>query len=530
MNFNYQTIGTQNGISIEKLSLTIGNKCLLQDTDLVISQGYNYGLISPNGHGKTTLLNFISEKIKLDGGNIHMVKQENESSEKSVIDELLLSHTDYQTYISEEARLVNIITNSDNEKEIIETNEALNKLNEWASSNNLKIVKSMAFKILSGIGFDHNSLDGNMQLKKVNEYSGGWRMRITIAKALLNEPNILILDEPTNHLDLNAVIWLGNYLQTWNKQKNTRKKTLIIVSHNKYFLDDVVDKILRIHDKQIMSYTGNHDKMLRMIVQEQKQIDKKWEKDKKHIKSKKEKKKLRPDDIYKVNFNFCDDIFLKGAISLDNVSFAYHKDKIIFSNIDFCIRCGEKIAVIGKNGSGKSTLLNMLNNKLEIENGNRSINNVRIGHYSQHFDNVLPMDKTPVEFLHTIFTNWSLTEIRKHLSKYNLDSKAHNVLIKDCSGGQKSRIVFSTLSEADILILDEPTNHLDLESIDALCYALNKFEGGIVLVSHDARLITELECQLYICRDNKLIKYDGDFEDYKTEIIEEIETKINASE
>ena len=523
MNFNYQSISTQNGISIDKLSLTIGNKCLLDNTELVISQGYNYGLISPNGHGKTTLLNFISEKIKLDGGNIHMVKQENESSEKSVIEELLSSHIDYQTHISEEARLTKKIINCENETEIIKINEKLNKLNEWALSNNLKTVKPRAFKILYGIGFDHNSPDGNMQLKKVNEYSGGWRMRITIAKALLNEPNILILDEPTNHLDLNAVIWLGNYLQAWNKQKNTRKKTLIIVSHNKYFLDDVVDKILRIHDKTIMSYTGNHEKMLKMIVQERKQINKKWEKDKKHIKSKKEKKKKRPDDIYKVDFNFCEDIYMKGSITLNNVSFTYNKDKIIFSAIDFCIRCGEKIAVIGRNGSGKSTLLNILNNELNIEQGHRTINNVKIGKYSQHFDNVLPMDKTPVEFLHSIFTDWSITDIRKHLSKYNLDSKAHNVLIKDCSGGQKSRIAFSTLSEADILILDEPTNHLDLESIDALCYALDKFEGGVVLVSHDARLITELECQLYICRDNKLIKYSGDFEDYKTEILDEIE-------
>ena len=217
-----------------------------------------------------------------------------------------------------------------------------------------------------------------------------------------------------------------------------------------------------------MSYTGNHDKMLKMIVQERKQIDKKWEKDKKQIKSKTEKKRKRPDDIYKVDFNFCEDIYMKGAITLDNVSFSYNKDKIIFSAIDFCIRCGEKIAVIGRNGSGKSTLLNILNNELKIFNGHRTINNVKIGKYSQHFDNVLPMDKTPVEFLHSIFIDWSITDIRKHLSKYNLESKAHNILIKDCSGGQKSRIAFSTLSEVDILILDEPTNHLDLESIDAL--------------------------------------------------------------
>ena len=522
MDYNYESVNTQNGISVKKLSLNIGNKILLEDTDLIISQGSNYGLVSPNGNGKTSLLNFISEKLEINGGNIHMVKQESSETDKTVIEELLSSHKDYQKYISEEERLTELITTLDNQEDVLKKNEELTKLNEWYISNNLNTVESRAKKILSGIGFEYKSQEGNMQEKKVNEYSGGWRMRISISKALLNEPDILILDEPTNHLDLNAVIWLGNYLQKWNTYKNTIHKTLIIVSHDKYFLDDVVDKILRLHNKKILTYTGNHEKMLKMIKQERKELDKKWDKEKKNFKSKKDKKKNRPEKIYEVGFSFSPEVSKKGHITLENITFSYNGNINILENIDFCVRCGDKISIVGKNGSGKSTLLNILSNDLELNQGSRYTDNIKIAKYSQHFDNILPMDLTPVQYLQQIYSNWNITDIRKHLSQYNLDSKAHNVQIKNCSGGQKSRIVFSTLSEASILILDEPTNHLDMETIEALSEALDNFKGGVVLVSHDAKLISELECDLYICDNKKITKYDGDFEDYKEKMIQEI--------
>jgi ATP-binding cassette subfamily F protein 1 len=523
MNYTYENINHQNGISVTKLSLNIGSKNLLKDTELVISKGINYGLVSPNGHGKTTLLNFISGHIKSKGGDIHMVRQENGLSNKTVIDELLSSHENYQSYLEKEKQLNETLSKLDNKEQILDITEKLKKLNDWAICNKLNTIESKAKKILAGLGFEQNTPTGNMQNKMITEYSGGWRMRVSISKALLNEPDILILDEPTNHLDLNAVIWLGNYLTKWNTFKNTKHKTLIIVSHDKDFLDSVVHKILRIHNQQIIVYTGNHDKMLRMIKQERKEIEKKWNKDKKHIKSKKDRKNKRPDRIYEVDFSFSEDVSSKGHITLDNITFSYNDVENVFENIDFCIRAGEKISIVGSNGSGKSTLLNILCNELELSKGSRRTDNIKIAKYSQHFENSLPMDLTPVEYLQQVYSNWNTTDIRKHLSQYNLDSKAHNIPIKNCSGGQKSRIVFSTLSEASILVLDEPTNHLDMESITALTNALENFEGGVVLVSHDAKLISELECDLYICENKKLTKYSGDFEDYKEQLIENIE-------
>jgi len=535
MNYNYSKLSTQNGISISELSLHMGSTHLLEDTDLTISQGINYGLISPNGRGKTSLLNFINEKIKLDGGNIHMVKQEDISPDDhtTVIQELLSSHEKYQAYIKKEKQLNSYLESelTDDSEEAMEIyeqkQEELNKLYEYARSQRFSSVSNKAKKILAGIGFDEEG-----QKKLVKEYSGGWRMRISIAKALFNEPDIMILDEPTNHLDLNAVIWLTDYLQNWNKKKNTKFKTLVLVSHDKYFLDGIVDKIIRINQQKLKYYNGNHRKMLKMIQQERKEVDKKWNKQRKSIKSKKERKKKRPPLKYAVDFTFAEPHQIqKGSIFLEDVTFQYPGTNTnIFEELDFSIDSNEKITIVGHNGAGKSTLLKMLFNEItqeDMEEGTRLVNGkIKIAKYDQHFN--FPMEKTPVEYLQSIYTDWSVTDIRKHLSKYNLESKAHVIPIGKCSGGQKSRLAFSTLSEASILILDEPTNHLDMETIDGLSDALEAYEGGVVLVSHDVRLIEQLDCVLYVCEDQQIKKFDGDFYDYKDKILEE--TQLNDSD
>ena len=225
MNYTYESINNQNGISVSKFSLNIGSKILLTETDLIISRGINYGLIAPNGQGKTSLLNFIAEKLELDGGKIHMVKQENVNSDKNVLEELLSSHIQYNKYL-ENLNLFNTkLSETQCNNEIININNKLKELHIESVSNEYDKLEPKAKKILSGLGFNQNSNEGNLQLKKVNEFSGGWKMRISIAKALLNEPDILIMDEPTNHLDLDAVIWLGNYLKNWNSHKKTNHKT-----------------------------------------------------------------------------------------------------------------------------------------------------------------------------------------------------------------------------------------------------------------------------------------------------------------
>jgi ATP-binding cassette, subfamily F, member 1 len=535
ININYQQLTDTGAISLQDFSLSIGNKQLLENTDLIISRGINYGIISPNGHGKTTLLKTIAYKLDITGFQIYMVKQEDSNSNLSVIDEVLSSHKEYIHFKTREKE---IQTDIDSDKvgveELMELNNELEYIYEKARCNGLLSIRSKASKILTGLGFEMKSATGNWQEKIVNSFSGGWRMRISLAKALLNEPDLLILDEPTNHLDLNAVIWLGDYLQHWNTFKNTKQKSLLLVSHDEGFLDEVCHKIIRLDNKKIRTYTGNYKKMKAMVEQERVSELREYDKKIKNIKSKKARKKLKPNDTYKVDFQF-EEAIITGHIRLDNVSFSYNNDtgsdKYLLRKINFNIETGDKIVIVGKNGVGKSTILKLLSGEITPNQGTRFISkNIYVGKYYQHFEDSLPLDKTPVEYLQSLFSEHHIQEIRKHLSNFNLDSKAHVIPISECSGGQKSRIAFSSLCLADILILDEPTNHLDLESIAGLSSALKNFSGGIVLVSHDAKLIRDLDCQIYICDNGGIYKFEGNFNDYHDLVINELEKFVEPGD
>jgi ATP-binding cassette, subfamily F, member 1 len=528
INLSYQQLTSTGSISLQELSLGIGNRTLLENTNLIVSRGINYGIIGPNGHGKTTLLNAIAYKLDIKDFHIYMVKQEDSQSELNVIDEVLSSHVEYSNFISKELEIQNRINSDEiDDEELLELNEELEMIYEQARCSGLLSIKANASKILAGLGFEMNSSTGNWQEKKVNDFSGGWRMRISLSKALLNEPDLLILDEPTNHLDLNAVIWLGDYLQHWNTFKNTKQKSLLLVSHDEGFLDEVCHKIIRLDNQKIKTYTGNYKKMKGMVLQERIVELKEYDKKKKYIKSKKERKKLKPKHEYKVDFKF-EEAIIRGKISLQNVVFDYDvsknsKDSLI-QNLNFNVETGDKFVIVGKNGVGKSTILKLLTGELNPVLGEKIITkNLHIGKYYQHFEDSLPMDKTPIEYLRSLFPGHELEEIRKHLSNFNLDSTSHTIQIGKCSGGQKSRIAFSSLCLADILVLDEPTNHLDLESIAGLSSALKQFSGGIVLVSHDAKLIRDLDCQIYICENGGLYKFEGDFDDYHDLVIRELE-------
>ena len=505
-------------IVVKDMSLTIGTRHFLENTNLTINRGNNYGIISPNGHGKTTLLRCIHDAFGIENMSVYMVKQEDMKSDLSVYDEVLSSHADYQEFVRKEKELEDY----DGEDQA----EKYEELYDWSNSLGLNSIEAKAHKVLFGIGFD-----SDMQKRKVSDYSGGWIMRVSIAKALLNEPDLLIMDEPTNHLDLDAVIWLNNHFQNWNDpRKGSRKKnkTLLLVSHDVNFLDNVCNKIVAIHKLKIKQYNCNYEKMLKMRNQERVAEEREWDKKKKKIKSKKQRKKERPSKIYEVGFsfdNYCDP---QTSISLDDVSFAYPDCDYTLEDIDFSVSAGEKIVIIGKNGSGKSTLLKLLTGELEPTDGDVfHTKKVRIGRYYQHFEDTLPMEKTPVEYLQSLTTDKSITDIRKHLSKFNLEGSAHTIPISQCSGGQKSRIAFASMALSNMLVLDEPTNHLDIETITGLTEALKSYSGGLVVVTHDERLIRELECQIYVCADGEVTKYRGDFDDYVDELMGTFEDEEN---
>lgn len=549
----------EENIIIKNFSLNAYNKILFENADLTINKSIKYGLISPNGQGKTTLLCHLYEKKLPVAKNldIFMVNQEEKATDKNVLEVVLESNT-IITKLKNKLEILDNLDRELNEDEL----DKYNKINEELSNFNSDKLKPKAIKILFGLGFNNE-----MQQKSVNSYSGGYRMRISIAKALFMEPEILFLDEPSNHLDLNAVLWLEDYLINY-------KKTIVLISHNQNLLNNICNEIIHIRNKKIDQYKGNLDDFTKMLNQKKKIEEKDYEKYQKKLKelkknnnsnkkseeianknSKKDKKNkknneeisssdkivlekmVKPRD-YRVNFSFPEPSNIGNLlIDLQNLTFGYSLDKILFKNLTFGVSVGDRICVIGPNAAGKSTLLNIMCNDLECYSGDININRkIRLGRFNQHFVDKIPLDITPVEFLQKIDTNLSEQQARKVLGSFGLESFTHKLLNNVLSGGQKARVQFAMISvmKPHIIMLDEPSNHLDIESINALIESINNYKGTILMITHDTKLIDETNCVLYICQNQKLEKFDGDLEDYKDTIInynyeEDIEEKKEVS-
>jgi len=381
-----------------------------------------------------------------------------------------------------------------------------------------------------------------------------------LARALFLEPTLLMLDEPTNHLDLNAVIWLDNYLQGW-------KKTLLIVSHDQSFLDNICTDMVHLDQHKLKYYKGNYSMFKKMQVQKRREEIKAWEKQEKRLKElkasgtskkaaekktkealtrkqeknrskggKKEEEDNGPTELlerpqeYNVKFSFPEPPPLQPPIlGLYNVSFGYEGHKKLFKNVDFGLDMESRIAIVGPNGVGKSTFLKLLLGELSPTDGeNRKNHRLKIGRYDQHSGEHLTAEESPAEYLMRLF-NLPYEKARKQLGTFGLASHAHTIKMKDLSGGQKARVALAELclSAPDVLILDEPTNNLDIESIDALTMAISEYKGGVVIVSHDERLIRETDCQLWVVEDQTLNEVDGDFEDYRKELLDMLGEEIN---
>lgn len=407
------------------------------------------------------------------------------------------------------------------EKELINEGDG-EKINSFYDENpGILRLDSDVKKMLVGVGFKVDDFN-----KNCCDFSGGWIMRLSLIKILVMDPDILFLDEPTNHLDLDGVIWLENYLLGW-------KRTLIIVSHSRYFLDSVCNKIISLEDRVFKYYNGNFSFYLEKRMMEWNKIEKEYLEKRKRIKSKKEKKKLRPRK-YNVDFKLENEGIKRiGEISclikIEDVNFYYNKKNLILEDINMGIFKGDRIGIVGPNGVGKTTFIKLLMGDLDVKKGNIKINNkIKMGRYVQHFSEILPMNRTPVEYLMSEY-DLNMEEARKCLGRFGLISNAHNNLISKCSGGQKARIVLSGLSNEnlDVILMDEPTNHLDIESVDSLIVLLKNIEGALVIIVHDMYLLNEIGCDLYLCENKRLEKFDGNMEDYKDYVLKKLENSNN---
>lgn len=568
-------------ILIENFNITAHKKQLFKNAELRIAHGRRYGFVGPNGQGKTTLLKHIAARELAIPHRISIlyVEQEVIADDTPAVQAVLKADKKRATLLEEEKTILAALEKADAAEEAGSTSaeagiltdaargkmeDRLNAVYEELSAMRADASESQARRILAGLGFTADMMDA-----PTKHFSGGWRMRISLARALFMQPDLLLLDEPTNHLDLNAVIWLEDYLQKW-------KSTLLIVSHDQDFLSSVVTDIIHLEECKLWYYRGNYDDFKEMHAQKVAKQWKDWEKQQKSLKalkdkgasskeakdkaasrakreaaggSKKDKKAAaaagggmgrdddddgrREDELiikpreYRVSFAFNDpDELPPPILSISRMSFRYgEKYPWLFKDVDLGIDQGSRVAIVGPNGVGKSTFLSLLIGDLAPTDGEVTRNRfLRVGKYSQHFVDVLPMGKTPVEFLQSLHTDLSYQAGRAVLGRFGLEGHAHTIPASELSGGQKARVVFAnlSLSAPHIMVLDEPSNNLDAESIDALGDAIREFEGGVVLVSHDARLIRNAGCVLWVCNEQTVKPYDGDLDDYKHSLLEAI--------
>ncbi|KAI9107355.1 hypothetical protein K1719_021743 [Acacia pycnantha] len=524
-------------VTIENFSVSARGKELLKNASVKISHGKRYGLVGPNGKGKSTLLKLLAwRKIPVPKNiDVLLVEQEVVGDDKTAIEAVVSANEELVKTRQEVALLQNASSLEESgDKDDGYEDDAGEKLAELYDKLQLMgsdAAEAQASKILAGLGFTKD-----MQGRATKSFSGGWRMRISLARALFVQPTLLLLDEPTNHLDLRAVLWLEEYLCRW-------KKTLVVVSHDRDFLNTVCNEIIHLHDMKLHIYRGNFDDFESGYEQRRKEMNKKFEIYDKQMKAAKRSGNRVQQEKVKDRAKFAaskEAAKARARARLIEVSFSYpNRPDFRLSNVDVGIDMGTRVAIVGPNGAGKSTLLNLLAGDLTPTEGEvRRSQKLRIGRYSQHFVDLLTMDETPVQYLlrlHPDQEGLSKQEaVRAKLGKFGLPSHNHLTPIVKLSGGQKARVVFTSISMSNphILLLDEPTNHLDMQSIDALADALDEFTGGVVLVSHDSRLISrvcedEERSQIWVVEDGTVKFFDGTFEDYKDELLKEIKAEVD---
>ncbi|KAL6318454.1 hypothetical protein AAG906_041221 [Vitis piasezkii] len=562
-------------VTIENFSVSARGKELLKNASVKISHGKRYGLVGPNGMGKSTLLKLLAwRKIPVPKNiDVLLVEQEVIGDDNTALQAVISANEELVRLRQEVASLDSLQNSSaatcdedENDASGDDVGEKLAELYENLQLLGSDAAEAQASKILAGLGFTKD-----MQGRATRSFSGGWRMRISLARALFVQPTLLLLDEPTNHLDLRAVLWLEEYLCRW-------KKTLVVVSHDRDFLNTVCSEIIHLHDQKLHFYRGNFDDFESGYEQRRKEMNKKFEIYDKQVKAakrtgnraqqekvkdrakfaaakeaSKNKAKGKVDDDepppeapkkwrdYSVEFHFPEPTELTPPLlQLIEVSFSYpNREDFRLSDVDVGIDMGTRVAIVGPNGAGKSTLLNLLAGDLVPTEGEvRRSQKLRIGRYSQHFVDLLTMDETPVQYLlrlHPDQEGLSKQEaVRAKLGKFGLPSHNHLTPIMKLSGGQKARVVFTSISmsKPHILLLDEPTNHLDMQSIDALADALDEFSGGVVLVSHDSRLISrvcenEERSEIWVVENGTVSSFPGSFEEYKEELQREIKAEVD---
>ena len=516
-------------ISFENISFSVAGRTLVKNSTVSIPSGHKVGLVGRNGTGKTSLFRLVYGDITLDHGDLKLnkntrvggVAQEAPGSSITLLDTVLAAD-------QERADLLHKAQLEKDPLQIAEIQTRLADIDAWSA-------EARAATILNGLGFDKNK-----QKLACSEFSGGWRMRVALAAVLFSKPDLLLLDEPSNYLDLEGSIWLEAYISKY-------PSTIIIISHDRALLNNSVNSILHLEDKELHLYTGNYEtfaktRAARLAHKEaevkkqnlrrqhlQSYVDRfryKADKAKQAQSRLKMLAKMEPISISSettfTKFDFPQPEELSPPIvNIQNASVGY-EEKTVLSDINLRIDQDDRIAILGQNGEGKSTLSKLIANKLKPHVGKIiHSNKLRIGYFAQHQLDELTLNETPMEHILRERPSEKQGQIRARLDGFGISVEQADIRVKSLSGGQKARLslLLASLDAPHLLILDEPTNHLDIESREALVEALTKYSGAVIIVSHDIHLLSLVADRLWLAKNGTVKSYEYDLETYRKSLL-----------
>ena len=518
-------------LSFNNLSLRRGSNLLFQSVSFTIHKRNKVGLVGANGTGKTSLFKMIQGEFESDSGDfnyppdlrISCLDQEVPGSE-----ELALSYV-----LSGDHKLANI-QNAIKKAEKEEDYAALGDLHSQFEDHDGFSAKSRAEQLMVGLGFTESDFS-----KALNDFSGGWRVRLNLAKTLMQPSDLLLLDEPTNHLDLDTIIWLGNWIKSF-------QGALLLISHDREFLDECVDHIAHIHNQQIELYSGNYTQFEARKAARLAELESNYNKQQREIahmqsfvrrfkakatKARQAQSRIKAlermeliapahiDSPFSFNIPETDKIS-NPLLTLEGAELGYTTS--IVSDVKVSFRPGDRIGLLGVNGAGKSTLVKSLNGDIDLLDGlKREGKNLVVGYFSQHQVDDLDLQKNAIQHIQSIDEKATEAEIRNFLGGFNFrDNKAKDA-IKNFSGGEKARLALAKIAflKPNLLLMDEPTNHLDMDMRQALTVALQDFSGAILLISHDRHLLANTVDEFLIIDKGRLSRFNGDLEDYRTLIL-----------
>lgn len=512
-------------LKFSNITYRIGGRTLLDEVSFQLPDGHRAALVGRNGCGKSTLFSLLLNQNHPDSGGIEVsrgfkiitVAQEVPGGEQTPLEFLLTSDVERQT-------LMHALETEADPNAMSDIYDRLIAIDAFSAESRAAIV-------LKGLGFDEEQ-----QNKPLSSYSGGLRMRVALAAALYQTPDLLLLDEPTNHLDIESILWLKGFLRTY-------PNSLLVISHDRDLLNTCVDSIFHLKNGKVTTYSGNYDFFEKTYEQQQAMdaaYNVKLTAQRQHLqsfvdrfrakasKAKQAQSRLKAIEKLGPLRSIVEDPTIRMSfpeveklpppiITFEKIKLGYD-DKVVLKNITGTLLPDDRIALLGANGNGKSTFAQFLGGELPPMSGTvERSQKLRIGYFHQHQHEHLNLDDTLIQYLTALMPNPTETRVRSHLGRFGFAREKAEVKIRQLSGGEKARLMFACIcvSNPHVLILDEPTNHLDMDMRESLMLAINEFDGAVILIAHDWHLLEHTADRLWVVANGEVKAFEGSIQDYK---------------